>query len=145
MNTTVHTCCFYQLGIHSLLCINFNRPGDVISAGLDEKTGLQQILQNQLSPIGQTTEFDIDEVVGCWFRPNFTNQLYPYLPTHIKRPKEVFKTFLVHLPETAYLSLPSNYKIIAVPLFEIYNNSEKYGARLAALPYLLSKYNFIYQ
>ena len=39
--------------------------------------GLLQILRKQLSPIEEqlTGEFEIDEIIGCWYRPNFTNSL----------------------------------------------------------------------
>lgn len=33
-------------------------------------------------------------------------------------------------------------KILAVPLFELYDNSQRYGPQLAAIPHLLSRYNF---
>lgn len=35
-------------------------------------------------------------------------------------------------------------KIIAVSLFELYENSQRYGPQLAAIPHLLSRYNFEY-
>ena len=35
-------------------------------------------------------------------------------------------------------------KIIAVSLFELYDNSQRYGPQLAAIPHLLSRYNFEY-
>lgn len=33
-------------------------------------------------------------------------------------------------------------KLLAVPLFELYDNSARYGPQLSAIPHLLSKYNF---
>ena len=125
----------------------FTLPGGTLAPGQDEKTGLLQHLNRLMSPIGDQPpcNFGVDDIIGCFYRPNFSNAIYPYLPTHIKRPKEIFKTFLVHLPENAYISIPSNYKIIAVPLFELFGNPEKYGTRLSSLPHLLSKYNFYYQ
>ena len=33
-------------------------------------------------------------------------------------------------------------KLLAVPLFELYDNSARYGPQLAAIPHLLSRYNF---
>lgn len=40
------------------------------------------------------------------------------------------------------LSVPKNMKLLAVPLFELYDNSARYGPQLSAIPHLLSKYNF---
>lgn len=33
-------------------------------------------------------------------------------------------------------------KILAVPLFELYDNTARYGPQLSAIPHLLSRYNF---
>jgi len=33
-------------------------------------------------------------------------------------------------------------KLLAVPLFELYDNTARYGPQLSAIPHLLSKYNF---
>lgn len=40
------------------------------------------------------------------------------------------------------LSVPKNMKLLAVPLFELYDNAQRYGPQLSAIPHLLSKYNF---
>ena len=41
-------------------------------------------------------------------------------------------------------SVPKNMKLLAVPLFELYDNSARYGPQLAALPHLLSRFNYVY-
>ena len=33
-------------------------------------------------------------------------------------------------------------KLLAVPLFELYDNAARYGQQLSAIPHLLSRYNF---
>ena len=38
--------------------------------------------------------------------------------------------------------MPKNMKLLAVPLFELYENNARYGPQLAAIPHLLSRYNF---
>ena len=43
--------------------------------------------------------------MGTFYRPNFETQIYPYCPTHIERPKETKKLFLVNLPEKAFLTV----------------------------------------
>lgn len=45
-----------------------------------------------------------------------------------------------HLIEV--LSVPKNMKLLAVPLFELYDNTARYGPQLSAIPHLLSRYNF---
>ncbi len=38
--------------------------------------------------------------------------------------------------------MPKNMKLLAVPLFELYENTARYGPQLSAIPHLLSRYNF---
>ncbi|KAJ1567174.1 hypothetical protein HK405_006887, partial [Cladochytrium tenue] len=40
--------------------------------------------------------------------------------------------------EVELLSVPRNMKLLAVPLFELYDNAQRYGPQLSALPHLLS-------
>lgn len=54
---------------------------------------------------------------------------YPYVPAHITAPKEQKKIFLVLLQEFAQFAVPSNLKLLAVPLFELYDNPGRYGVR----------------
>jgi cleavage and polyadenylation specificity factor subunit 5 len=46
------------------------------------------------------------------------------------------------LTEAEVLSVPKNMKLLAVPLFELYDNTPRYGPQLSAIPHLLSRYNF---
>ncbi|SCZ90553.1 BZ3500_MvSof-1268-A1-R1_Chr1-3g02061 [Microbotryum saponariae] len=66
--------------------------------------------------------------------------LYP--SSHIAQPKEVKSMYLVQLPEHKVFTVPSNMKLIAIPLLELYDNAVRYGPLLAAVPHLLSKYRF---
>jgi cleavage and polyadenylation specificity factor subunit 5 len=52
--------------------------------------------------------------------------------------------YLVHIPENTLLSIPNNVKLLAVPLFELFENQQKYGPHLSALPHLLSRFHFVY-
>jgi len=68
--------------------------------------------------------------------------MYPFIPPHITRPKECKKLYLIQLPESKVLSVPKNMKLLAMPLFELYDNTARYGPQLSAIPHLLSRYNF---
>lgn len=50
------------------------------------------------------------------------------------------ESVLMSPPEV--LSVPKNMKLLAVPLFELYDNTARYGPQLSAIPHLLSRYNF---
>lgn len=38
------------------------------------------------------------------------------------------------------LAVPKNMKLLAIPLFELYDNAARYGPQLSAIPHLLSRY-----
>ena len=72
-----------------------------------EKMGLRRKLNNNLSPEAASLAhpWDIGECIATYWRPNFDVTLYPYLPAHITRPKEVKKLYLISLPEKCYLAV----------------------------------------
>ncbi|MBZ3889982.1 Cleavage and polyadenylation specificity factor subunit 5 [Sciurus carolinensis] len=89
----------------------FKLPGGELNPGEDEVEGLKRLM----------TE-------------------YPYIPAHITKPKEHKKLFLVQLQEKALFAVPKNYKLVAAPLFELYDNAPGYGPIISSLPQLLSRY-----
>ena len=72
-----------------------------------EAEGLQQRLTNQLSPDAASlaTEWLIGDCIATYWRPHFEANIYPYLPVHITRPKEIKKLYTVHLPERCYFAV----------------------------------------
>ena len=52
--------------------------------------------------------------------------------------------FLVQLGEKAVFAVPRNYKLVAAPLFELYDNSQGYGPIISSLPQILSRFTFNY-
>ncbi|CAL5433189.1 unnamed protein product [Camellia sinensis] len=119
-------------------------PGGRLKPGENEIEGLKRKLSSKLganSPslqpnCGEVTVFLIHqkncvpdsrdmligECVAIWWRPNFETIMYPYCPPHITKPKECKKLFLVHLSKREYFAAPKNLKLLAVPLFELYDN-----------------------
>ncbi|CAL8467844.1 g7382 [Coccomyxa elongata] len=120
----------------------FKLPGGRLRPGEDEKQGLRRKLESNLSPEAASVAhpWDIGECIATYWRPNFDTTLYPYLPAHITMPKEVKKLFLIPLPEKCYLAVPRNAKLIAVPLFELYENTTRFGMVISALPHILSRF-----
>ncbi|KOX69435.1 Cleavage and polyadenylation specificity factor subunit 5 [Melipona quadrifasciata] len=80
---------------------------------------------------GVKQEWVIEDTIGNWWRPNFEPPQYPYVPPHITKPKALF-------------AVPKNYKLVAAPLFELYDNSQGYGPIISSLPQSLCRFNFIY-
>lgn len=123
----------------------FKLPSSELAPGEDEADGMLRIVNSTLGrEDGVVTEWSVEDVVANWWRPNFEAPQYPYIPAHCTRPKEHKRLFLVQLPEKALFSVPRNYKLVAAPLFELYDNSAGYGPVIASLPQVLSRFNFIY-
>ncbi|KAL6769608.1 hypothetical protein ACKKBG_A31685 [Auxenochlorella protothecoides x Auxenochlorella symbiontica] len=120
----------------------FKLPGGRLRPGEDEATGLMRKLNKALAPEKDSMKPDwrLGDLLATFYRPNFENFLYPYCPPHIERPKEVRSLYLVHLPEQCFFSVPQNQKLLAVPLFEIYDHMSRYGPLISAVPQLLSRY-----
>lgn len=73
--------------------------------------------------------FQVGECVGTFWRPNFDVNLYPYLPAHITKPKEVKRLYIIPLPERCYFAvwlhstvLNAKYSIVA-PIALVFNLS----------------------
>jgi cleavage and polyadenylation specificity factor subunit 5 len=139
----------------------FKLPGDYLLPHEEEIPGFQARLEERLSPPpgsssnhlvtdnGDETsqEWTIHDCVAQWWRPNFETFMYPFIPAHVTRPKECKKMYLIQLPkksrfhcERAYegmLSVPKNMKLLAVPLFELYDNTARYGPQLSVYLHVL--------
>ncbi|CAF9942991.1 MAG: hypothetical protein ALECFALPRED_010362 [Alectoria fallacina] len=127
----------------------FKLPGDYLHADEDEIEGFKSRLNERLAPSGTqfsgegvNDEWQIADTLAQWWRPNFETFMYPFLPPHVTRPKECKKLYFIQLPKSKVLSVPKNMKLLAVPLFELYDNTARYGPQLSAIPHLLSRYNF---
>jgi len=123
----------------------FKLPGGELNPSEDEVDGLKRLLNDTLGrQDGVANEWGIEDTIMSWWRPNFEPPRYPYIPAHVTKPKEQIKLFMVQLPEKALFAVPKNYKLVAAPLFELYDNPQGYGPVIAALPQALSRFNFIY-
>uniref|UniRef100_A0A0K8SJ25 Cleavage and polyadenylation specificity factor subunit 5 n=1 Tax=Lygus hesperus TaxID=30085 RepID=A0A0K8SJ25_LYGHE len=123
----------------------FKLPGGELSPGEDGVDGLKRLLTETLGrQDGVKQNWVIEDTVGNWWRPNFEPPIYPYIPPHITKPKEQKRLFLVQLPEKALFAVPKNYKLVAAPLCELYDNSQGFGPIIATLPQSLSRFNYIY-
>ncbi|CAL5340157.1 unnamed protein product [Camellia sinensis] len=99
-------------------------PGGRLKLGENEIEGLKRKLSSKLGANSPSLQpnWQIGECVAIWWSPNFETIMYPYCPPHITKPKECKKLILVHLSEREYFAVPKNLKLLAVPLFELYDN-----------------------
>jgi len=123
----------------------FKLPGGELDLNEDPVAGLKRQLTETLGrQDGAPMQWTIEDTIGNWWRPNFEPPQYPYIPAHITKPKEHKKLFLVQLPDKALFAVPRNYKLVAAPLFELYDNSAGYGPIISSLPQALSRFNIQY-
>ena len=129
----------------------FKLPGGELNPGEDEVDGLKRLMSDTLGrtdassgAVATPDDWIVEDTIGNWWRPNFEPAQYPYISPHITKPKEHRKLFLVQLKEKAYFAVPRNYKLVAAPLFELYDNSQGYGPIISSLPQALGRFNFIY-
>ncbi|XP_013387040.1 cleavage and polyadenylation specificity factor subunit 5-like [Lingula anatina] len=123
----------------------FKLPGGELNAGEDQVEGLKRLLTETLGRTdGGPMDWTIEDTVGNWWRPNFEPPQYPYVPAHMTKPKEHRRLYLVQLPEKALFAVPRNYKLVAAPLFELYDNSAGYGPIISSLPQALSRYESLF-
>jgi len=91
---------------------------------------------------GVLQDWVTDDCIGNGWRPNSEPPRCPYIPAHITKPKQHKTLFLVQFQEKALFAVPKNYKLVATPLFELYDNAPRYGPIISSLPQLLSSFNF---
>ncbi|CAB0012641.1 unnamed protein product [Nesidiocoris tenuis] len=123
----------------------FKLPGGELNPGEDDVEGLKRLLTETLGrQDGVKQEWIIEDTIGNWWRPNFEPPIYPYVPAHVTKPKERRRLFLVQLPEKTLFAVPKNYRLVAAPLYEIYDNAHGYGPIISCLPQILSRFNFTF-
>jgi len=125
----------------------FTLPGGWCEPREDEITCLRRYLTALLGPAENLPQpkWEIIEPLCQWTRPDFEAAMYPYQPPHVTRPKEVKTVFLVSLPEKTdgkqtIIGIPDEMHVVALPLFELYENTRRYGTIMASLPLCLSRF-----
>lgn len=134
-----------QLGPSASGVTFFKLPAGELEEGENDHDGMKRIVNNVLGRTDEVqTDWQVADVVSNWWRPNFEAPQYPYIPAHCTRPKEHKRLFLIQLPEKALFSVPRNYKLVAAPLFELFDNAAGYGPVISSLPQCLSRFDFVY-
>uniref|UniRef100_A0A915D211 Cleavage and polyadenylation specificity factor subunit 5 n=1 Tax=Ditylenchus dipsaci TaxID=166011 RepID=A0A915D211_9BILA len=123
----------------------FKLPGGELNVGEDELDGLKRILTETLAKDESCRDqWIVGDCLANWWRPNFDPPRYPYVPPHVTKPKELTKLFLVQLPAKATFAVPRNFKLVAAPLLELFDNTSGYGPLISSLPQILSRFQFVH-
>ncbi|KAJ6803126.1 pre-mRNA cleavage factor Im 25 kDa subunit 1 [Iris pallida] len=119
----------------------FKLPGGRLRPGESDIGGLKRKLSRKLLHSGSdsSSDWEIGECIGMWWRSDFETLPCPYLP---RKAKECTKLFLVRLQMTQKFAVPKNMRLLAVPLCQLYDNDKTYGTIISGLPQLLSKFSF---
>lgn len=118
-------------------------PGGKLEPGEDDETGIQRLLNKKMKIVDDSGSYEIRELIACWFRPQFTEQMLPYCPVHITTPKEIERWYLVLLPEKAKLGIPPKYDLISVPFYDLLDPSKEFSKQITSIPLLVSRFNII--
>lgn len=121
-------------------------PGGYLDPDETEEQGakrlLHELFDNKDEQPNPTDDFSLGEVVGRWWRTDLSPNVYPYLPRHVTRPKELIKVMVVNLPKNRNFAFPEVYKTLhPYLLVDLYDFSEP---ELKAIPLFLSRFSFEY-
>ena len=83
------------------------------------------------------------DLASTWQRPNFDGLMYPYRPPHLTASdvKEHRSLFVMQLEREAVFRVPDDFRLVAVPLFELYDNAQRYGNVVASVPHIVSRFH----
>lgn len=121
----------------------FKLPGGHIKLGEDEIDALLRKLWHHLCGNDDyRVNFTPGELLGTWYRAEFDQPFFPYLPPHCTKPKEMKRIFVVDFPPFSAFQVSGSFRVVAVPLFDLYDNGATYGPINSSLPQVLSRFDF---
>lgn len=128
----------FRQGSHSFLC------GGKLTEGESEREGLSRHLQSVIlkDKLSDSCEWKVGEVIAKFYRPEFDERIYPYIPPHVTRPKEEITLLQVVLPPRCVFGLREGTSMSAVSVSTILKNPEEYPPLVSALPQLISRFVF---
>ncbi|ONH64873.1 Cleavage and polyadenylation specificity factor subunit 5 [Cyberlindnera fabianii] len=120
-------------------------PGGALDATESELDGLKR-LWRELFHAGSISDHQIDDevqfkdVVGQWYRPDLSDELYPYRTKYVNSYKEHIKTYLVELKKPLQITYPHVFKnCIMIDLYDIYDKKDPV---VSSIPLMLSRFCF---
>jgi len=116
-------------------------PGGIAVPGRADEDNLIDSLRKKMWVEGLHVE---STPLAIWYRPQFTDYIYPYLPVHITEPKEIEIWYPIILPpEGKLLKHPKYEQCTSISFYDLQNGAAEYGAQLSSIPLLFSKYQII--
>ncbi|OEH77256.1 pre-mRNA cleavage factor Im 25 kDa subunit 2 [Cyclospora cayetanensis] len=84
-------------------------------------------------------EMEVGEFLGEWWRGEFDDELVPYLPPHVTRPKERVRVHQVQLPYRCSFRVPMGFCLTAIPIFEL--TPHRVGTAIGGLSHILARFS----
>lgn len=121
-------------------------PGGYLNHDESEEEGGKRLLKvlfnHEDDDDNPDSEMTVGETVGRWWRTDLKPNVYPYLPRHVTRPKELVKVVLVNLPKRKNFQFPETFRTFhPCVLVDLYDVGEP---ELRAIPLFLSSFIFNY-
>ncbi len=89
--------------------------------------------------------WSVGNIIAQFWRPEFDENIYPYLPPHVSRPKECLKVVIVRLPPRCVIKVSYGDLMEFVPLSDILRgDSDEYSELIRSIPSLLSSFSVKY-
>ena len=123
-------------------------PGGKLLEGESDREGLSRYLRSVImkDKSSDSCEWKVGELLGKFYRPEFDDRVYPYLPPHVTRPKEEISVFQVVLPPRCVFALRDGVTVSAIAVHDILKSPEIFPSLVACLPQLISRftlYNYV--
>ena len=116
-------------------------PGGIAQPGQADEDNLRDCLQRKLWVDGLQIN---SSPLAIWYRPQFTDFIYPYLPVHITEAKEIEIWYPIILPPEGRIIVASQYDdCSAISFYDLQNGAAEYGNQFASIPLLFSRYQII--
>lgn len=131
---------------HSLVMFKYKtwqRPREVLHDKLlrhlikPDQSSKRKWVAQQLSSEG--SEMEVGEFLGEWWRGEFDDELIPYLPPHVTRPKERVRVHQVQLSPRCSFRIPTGFCLTAVPIFDL--SPQRQGLAISGLSHVLARFS----
>ncbi|KAF4670125.1 Nudix hydrolase 21, chloroplastic [Perkinsus chesapeaki] len=119
--------------------------GGKVAPGETEVDGINRKLRKTILRVDDKQskcEWTVGEKLLTFWRPEFDEFVYPYLPLYVQRPKECISVYQVTLPHKCVIRSRPGCEIRSIPLTTIYKEGiPEFGKIISAVPPALSRFN----
>ncbi|KAL7722607.1 Cleavage and polyadenylation specificity factor subunit 5 [Entamoeba marina] len=116
--------------------------GGKLKVGENLVDGLKRKINNKLH-LSESSDYEVGELLGTFYRPSFSSNIYPYIPPHVKQPKEEIHLYMIHLNENCSFEIHDTHELNSIALFSVFDGNDRYNTIICSIPSLISRYVII--